>query len=125
MVSSRADFKAHPAYSPARSSCTFSGRRGGARRAAHRHLPQVKRDSADVVGAFVGSIAAIASAVLLARYLVSIQAATLALAPKPATAAIAMGAARKSAPIRRGRGLHGDDRDFGGDHRDTAMNLAP
>lgn len=62
----------------------------------YRHLPEVKRALVPMLSALaVGSVAAIASAVLLARYLDLNQAATLALAPKSATAAIAMGVGEK------------------------------
>lgn len=62
----------------------------------YRHLPEVKRALVPMLSAlFVGSIAAIASAVLLARYLDLGMAATLAAVPKSATAAIAMGVGEK------------------------------
>ena len=62
----------------------------------YRHLPEVKRALVPMLSAlFVGSIAAIASAVLLARYLDLGMATTLAAVPKSATAAIAMGVGEK------------------------------
>jgi predicted murein hydrolase (TIGR00659 family) len=62
----------------------------------YRHLPEVKRALVPMLSALlVGSVTAIASAVVLARYLDLNQAATLALAPKSATAAIAMGVGEK------------------------------
>lgn len=59
-----------------------------------RHLPQVRRLLAPLLAAlFAGSLTAIASAVLLARAFGLDGAAVRALAPKSATAAIAMGTA--------------------------------
>jgi predicted murein hydrolase (TIGR00659 family) len=61
-----------------------------------RYLPQVKRALVPMLIALVvGSLTAIVSAVLLAQALGLDRAATLALAPKSATAAIAMGIAEK------------------------------
>lgn len=62
-----------------------------------RHLPQVRRTLVPMLVALaVGSFAAIVSAVLLARAFGLDRAAMLALAPKSATAAIAMGIAEKT-----------------------------
>ncbi|HRF09494.1 MAG TPA: LrgB family protein [Xanthobacteraceae bacterium] len=59
-----------------------------------RHLPQVKRMFVPMIVALVvGCVVAVASAVLLAQWLGLSKIATLALAPKSATAAIAMGVA--------------------------------
>jgi predicted murein hydrolase (TIGR00659 family) len=61
-----------------------------------RYLPQVRRTLVPMVVALaVGSVTAIASAVLLARLIGLNREAILALAPKSATAAIAMGIAEK------------------------------
>lgn len=61
-----------------------------------RHLPQVRRAIVPMlIALIVGSVVAIASAVLLAHAFGLDRAATLALAPKSATAAIAMGVAEK------------------------------
>ena len=61
-----------------------------------RYLPQVRRTLVPMVVALViGSVTAIASAVLLAQLFGLNRAAILALAPKSATAAIAMGIAEK------------------------------
>lgn len=61
-----------------------------------RHLPQVRRALIPMSIALVaGCVVAIASAVLLAQALGLSQATTLALAPKSASAAIAMGVAEK------------------------------
>jgi len=61
-----------------------------------RHLPQVRRTLVPMLVALVvGSVTAISSAVLLARLFGLDRAATLALAPKSSTAAIAMGIAEK------------------------------
>lgn len=58
----------------------------------YRHLPQVRRAFVPMMAALVaGSVAAIGSAVLLARAFGLGMPATLALAPKSSTAAIAMG----------------------------------
>lgn len=63
-----------------------------------RHLPQVRRALIPMsVALIVGCIVAIASAVLLAQVVGLSQATTLALAPKSASAAIAMGVAEKIA----------------------------
>jgi predicted murein hydrolase (TIGR00659 family) len=62
-----------------------------------RHLPQVRRALVPMLVALVvGSFAAIVSAVLLAKAFGLDRAAMLALAPKSATAAIAMGIAEKT-----------------------------
>jgi predicted murein hydrolase (TIGR00659 family) len=62
-----------------------------------RYLPQVRRTIVPMLAALlVGSVTAIASSVLLARAFGLDRAATLALAPKSATAAIAMGVAEKT-----------------------------
>ena len=62
-----------------------------------RYLPQVRRTVVPMlVALLVGSVTAIASSVLLARAFGLDRAATLALAPKSATAAIAMGVAEKT-----------------------------
>jgi len=62
-----------------------------------RHLPQVRRTLVPMLVALaVGSFAAIVSAVLLAKAFGLDRAAQLALAPKSATAAIAMGIADKT-----------------------------
>lgn len=62
-----------------------------------RHLPQVRRVLVPMLAALViGSAAAIVSTVMLARLLGLDRLATLALAPKSATAAIAMGIAEKT-----------------------------
>ncbi len=62
----------------------------------YRHLPEVKRALIPMLSALIlGSVAAICSAVLLAEYLDLGRAATLALAPKSSTAAIAMGIGEK------------------------------
>ncbi len=62
----------------------------------YRHLPEVKRMFVPMIVALVvGSIISITSAVLLAKWLGLSKLATLALAPKSATAAIAMGVAEK------------------------------
>jgi predicted murein hydrolase (TIGR00659 family) len=59
-----------------------------------RHLPHVRRTALPMaVAVFVGSFTAIVSAVLLAQAFGLNRAATLALAPKSSTAAIAMGIA--------------------------------
>jgi predicted murein hydrolase (TIGR00659 family) len=61
-----------------------------------RHLPQVRRTLVPMAAALVvGSLTAIVSAVLLARAFGLGQGATLALAPKSSTAAIAMGVAEE------------------------------
>jgi predicted murein hydrolase (TIGR00659 family) len=61
-----------------------------------RHLPEVKRALVPMLVALVmGSVAAISSAVLLARLFNLGMPATLALAPKSSTAAIAMGIGEK------------------------------
>ncbi len=61
-----------------------------------RHLPQVKRAFVPMLAALlVGSATAIVSAVLLAKAFGLDRGATLALSPKSATAAIAMGIAEK------------------------------
>lgn len=61
-----------------------------------RHLPQVRRALVPMLAALIaGSLAAIASAVLLARLLGLGEGAILALAPKSSTAPIAMGIAEK------------------------------
>jgi putative effector of murein hydrolase len=61
-----------------------------------RHLPQVRRALIPMsVALIVGCVAAIASAVLFAQVLGLSHATTLALAPKSASAAIAMGVAEK------------------------------
>jgi predicted murein hydrolase (TIGR00659 family) len=61
-----------------------------------RHLPQVRRALVPMLAALVaGSVTAIVSAVLLARAFGLERASILALAPKSATAAIAMGVAEK------------------------------
>lgn len=62
-----------------------------------RHLPEVKRMFVPmIVALIVGSVVSISSAVLLAKWLGLSKLATLALAPKSATAAIAMGVAEKT-----------------------------
>jgi predicted murein hydrolase (TIGR00659 family) len=64
----------------------------------YRYLPQVRRSLIPMlVALFAGSVAAIASAVVLAKLFGLSEAATLALAPKSSTAAIAMGIAEKIA----------------------------
>jgi predicted murein hydrolase (TIGR00659 family) len=64
----------------------------------YRHLPQVRRALVPMVVALMaGSLTAIVTAVLGARLIGLSEAATLALAPKSATAAIAMGIAEKIA----------------------------
>lgn len=61
-----------------------------------RHLPEVRRMLAPMIVALIaGSIVSISSAVLLAKWFGLSKLATLALAPKSATAAIAMGVAEK------------------------------
>lgn len=62
----------------------------------YRHLPEVKRAFIPMLSALImGSAAAIVSAVLLAKFTGLGEAATLALAPKSSTAAIAMGIGEK------------------------------
>jgi putative effector of murein hydrolase len=62
-----------------------------------RYLPQVRRTLVPMLAALIiGSVTAIASAVLLAKLFVLDRDAILALAPKSATAAIAMGIAEKT-----------------------------
>ena len=62
----------------------------------YRHLPEVRRMFVPmIVALIVGSVISITSAVLLAKWLGLSKLATLALAPKSATAAIAMGVAEK------------------------------
>jgi hypothetical protein len=62
-----------------------------------RYLPEVRRTLIPMLAALVvGSVTAIASAVLLARLLGLDRSAILALAPKSSTAAIAMGIAEKT-----------------------------
>lgn len=61
-----------------------------------RHLPEVRRMFVPMIAALVvGSVVSIVSAVLLAKWLGLSKLAMLALAPKSATAAIAMGVAEK------------------------------
>lgn len=61
-----------------------------------RHLPEVKKLFVPMIVALIaGSVASICSAVLLAKWLGLSKIATLALAPKSATAAIAMGVSEK------------------------------
>jgi predicted murein hydrolase (TIGR00659 family) len=61
-----------------------------------RHLPEVRRMLVPMIVALIaGSIVSISSAVLLAKWLGLSKIAILALAPKSATAAIAMGVAEK------------------------------
>jgi predicted murein hydrolase (TIGR00659 family) len=61
-----------------------------------RHLPQVRRTLVPMLAALVvGSVTAITSAVLLAKFFGLDRGAILALAPKSSTAAIAMGIAEK------------------------------
>ncbi len=62
----------------------------------YRHLPQVRRALIPMsIALLAGCVAAIVSAVLLAKWLGLSEATTLALAPKSASAAIAMGIAEK------------------------------
>ncbi len=61
-----------------------------------RHLPEVRRMFVPMIVALIaGSVVSISSAVLLAKWFGLSKIATLALAPKSATAAIAMGVAEK------------------------------